>query len=278
MPCILTQLCTCKSMMIICHHMSTTTTLMNWNKETQSWHSTLSFTRPPYSRLTMPKGGMDAATTVWRLGHFWHECQQPIGEEVKHLMDCTCQHQEELNKNGGSQSKGWLCIPGGSRTATDHGTSQGAGCSPTVNNKEWHPPYWNDDPPTHWLEPLNVSYAYINRCRERVLIDSGARCNAVSLEYGKACKLRVGPVHKLTMSPQEIPIQGIARNTNALGYVVINVQIGGIPSYNEEQVALVIEDSSCLGMREPVILGMPTIHRLCHQMKESENESAQDEW
>ena len=111
-----------------------------------------------------------------------------------------------------------------------------------------------------------------------MLIDSGAQCNAVSPEYAKACKMRVGPVHELATSPQEIPIQGIAGNTNALGYVVINIQIGGIPSYNEEQVALVIQDISRLGMRVPVILGMPTIHRLCHQMKESEIESALDEW
>ena len=68
------------------------------------------------------------------------------------------------------------------------------------------------------------------------------------------------------------------QNTNTLSYVVINVQIGGIPSYNEEQVAFVIQDISGLGMRVPVILGMPTIYRLCHQMKESEIESALDEW
>ena len=90
--------------------------------------------------------------------------------------------------------------------------------------------------------------------------------------------MRVGPVHELATSPQEIPIQGIAVNTNALGYVVINVQLGGIPSFNKEQGTLVIEDISGLGMRVPVILGMPTIHRLCCRMKESEIESAPDEW
>ena len=68
------------------------------------------------------------------------------------------------------------------------------------------------------------------------MIDSGVQCNAVSLEYAKACKMRVGPVHEIATSPQEIPIQGIAGNTNTLSYVVINIQIGGIPSYNEEQV------------------------------------------
>ena len=62
--------------------------------------------------------------------------------------------------------------------------------------------------------------------------------------WSKACKMRVGPVHKLATSPQEIPIQGIAGNTNALSYVVINVQIGGILSYSEEQVALVKQDIS----------------------------------
>ena len=92
----------------------------------------------------------------------------------------------------------------------------------------------------------------------------------MSLEYAKACKMRMGLVHELAMSPQEIPIQGITSNTNVLSYVVINVQIGGIPSYNEEQVALVIQDISGLGMRVPVILGTSMIHRLCRQMKESE--------
>ena len=90
--------------------------------------------------------------------------------------------------------------------------------------------------------------------------------------------MRVGPVHELATSPQEIPIQGITGNTNTLGYVVINIQIGGIPSYNEEQVALLIQDISGLGMRVLVILGMPMIHRFCCQMKESEIESALDEW
>ena len=129
-----------------------------------------------------------------------------------------------LKQERGSQSKGWPSPPGGSSTTTAHNASQGTGHGPTVNNKERQPPYWNDDPRTCWLGPLNVGYTYINRHQERVLIDSGARCNAVSLEYAKACKMRVGLVHKLAMSPQETPIQGIAGNTNTLGYVVINIQ------------------------------------------------------
>ena len=64
----------------------------------------------------------------------------------------------------------------------------------------------------------------------------------------------------------------------ALGYVIINIQVEGIPSYYEEQVALVILKMTQLGLKVPVILGTPTIHQLCCQMKESEIQMAPEEW
>ena len=39
-------------------------------------------------------------------GHFWHDCQKPLKEEFKCLMDHSCQQQEELNKNRGPRVKG----------------------------------------------------------------------------------------------------------------------------------------------------------------------------
>ena len=64
----------------------------------------------------------------------------------------------------------------------------------------------------------------------------------------------------------------------AIGYVVFRVQIEGIPSYDEEQVALVVDDSSYFARKVPVILGTPTLHRVVKCMKESEMESAPPEW
>ena len=64
----------------------------------------------------------------------------------------------------------------------------------------------------------------------------------------------------------------------ALGYVIINVQVEGIPSYYEEQAALVIPNVTQLGLKVPVILGTPMIHLLCCQMKESEIQTALEEW
>ena len=90
--------------------------------------------------------------------------------------------------------------------------------------------------------------------------------------------MKVRPVNELATNPTSIPVSGIGGFTQALGYAIINVRIEGIDSYNEEQVVLVIEDVSGLGMRVPVILGMPTIYRLCRQLKESEFETAPNEW
>ena len=96
--------------------------------------------------------------------------------------------------------------------------------------------------------------------------------------YVKEHKLKVGPVHDLALHPTLIPISGIGGHMATLGYVIINVQVEGIPSYYEEQVALVILNVTQLGLKVPVILGKPMIHWLCHQMKESEIQMAPEEW
>ena len=123
-----------------------------------------------------------------------------------------------------------------------------------------------------------MAYTIIDGWREWVLIDSGARSNAVMPAYVKQHKMKVRPVHNLAMHPTLILISGIGGHTAALGYVTISVQVEGIPSYYEEQVALVIPNMTQLGMKIPVILGTQTIHRLCHQMKESEVQTVPEEW
>ena len=130
----------------------------------------------------------------------------------------------------------------------------------------------------HWLGPLNVGYAIIDGRWEWVLIDSGAQSNAVAPAYVKQHKMKVRPVHDLAMHPTSIPIFCIGGHMAALRYIIFNIQVEGIPSYYEKQVALVIPNVTQLGMKVPVILGTPTIHWLCYQMKESEIQTAPEEW
>ena len=55
--------------------------------------------------------------------------------------------------------------------------------------------------------------------------------------------------------PEILGIGGIM--VEPTGFVIMNVQVPGIRGYNEEQIAVVIDDPS---MKEcPVILGTPTI-------------------
>ena len=110
-------------------------------------------------------------------------------------------------------------------------------------------------------------------------MDNGARMNSITPAYAKARGFIVGPLEELRGSPSEIPIQGIGGlRTGALGYVVFRVQVEGISSYDEEQVALVIADDTAFGSQVPVILGTPTINRLVRGMRESEFETAPEEW
>ena len=63
-----------------------------------------------------------------------------------------------------------------------------------------------------------------------------------------------------------------------MGYIVMKVQVEGVPTYGEDQVFLVIDDNSAYSRRVPVILGTPTINCVVMAMKESEMSTAPPEW
>ena len=69
--------------------------------------------------------------------------------------------------------------------------------------------------------------------------------NVITLEFVKARGLEVGSIQDLNNHARRIPINGAeGKSTEPLGYVVIRVQIPYAPSYDEDQVALIIEDQT----------------------------------
>ena len=56
--------------------------------------------------------------------------------------------------------------------------------------------------------------------------------------------------------------------------MILRVQILYVPSYDEDQVALVVAEDSNFLRRCQVIIGTPTINRAVRAMKESEIENA----
>ena len=139
--------------------------------------------------------------------------------------------------------------------------------------------FWNENPRRRWLGRANVGPAILDGVKTTCLIDNGTHVNLVTLEFVKARGLDVGSIQDLNDHNGHIPLSGLGGNvTEPLGYIVIWVQIPYVPSYDEDQVALVVRDNSCLISRCPVVLGMPTINWVIWAMKETELETALEAW
>ena len=92
------------------------------------------------------------------------------------------------------------------------------------------------------------------------LIDNGAHVNLLTSEYVNSRNLDMGLIQDLNNYNWQIPpgsCWGII--TEPLGYIIIWVQIAYVPSYNEEQVALIVQDDSTFIKKCPVGLGTPMI-------------------
>ena len=139
--------------------------------------------------------------------------------------------------------------------------------------------YWNEDAHMCWLYPANIGTAIIDGQLNTVLIDSGARMNVVTSEFVRARSLAVGSIQDLNNQAGRIPINGAGgKRTKPLGYVMIRVQIPYAPSYNEDQVALIIEDPSLFSQWCPMIFGTLTIFWAVQAMKESEMNRVEPAW
>ena len=130
-----------------------------------------------------------------------------------------------------------------------------------------------------WLYPANIRTAIIDGQLTTVLVDSGARMNVITLEFVKSRGLVAGSIQDLNNHARRIPINGAGgKRTKPLGYMMIRVQIPNAPSYDEDQVALIIEDPSLFSQRCPVILGTPMIFWAVQAMKESELQRVEVAW
>ena len=130
-----------------------------------------------------------------------------------------------------------------------------------------------------WLYPANIGTAILDGQLTTILIDSRACMNCVTPEFVKARGLAVGLIQDLNNHSRHIPINGVGgKCTEPLGYVMIRVQIPQVPSYDEDQVALILEDPSLFSRQCPVILGTPTILGAVQVMKESEMHNLEWAW
>ena len=138
--------------------------------------------------------------------------------------------------------------------------------------------YWNQDALSRWLGPENLGWTLVDGIQTRVLLDNGARVNSVTPAYVCRHKLKVGSIEALdhSMNPygRRVPLVGVGSKARPLGYVVICVQVEGVPKYDEDQVTIVVDDNTSFSWRVPVVLGTPTTNRVVTVMKESNLDNA----
>ena len=77
---------------------------------------------------------------------------------------------------------------------------------------------------------------------------------------------------------RQVPLVGMGGKAQPLGYVVIHVQVEGVPEYDEDEVAFVVDDNTTFSWQVPVVLGTPTINRVVAVMKESNLNNVPMEW
>ena len=109
------------------------------------------------------------------------------------------------------------------------------------------------------------------------LLDNGAQINTIMPNYVSDYPLQMGPITNLLGA--KVTCMGLGNAyTRLLGYVIIWVQVNGVQSYDEDQIALVILDLSNFVAQIPVILGIPTISCIINVMKEVEIDALAMPW
>ena len=146
-------------------------------------------------------------------------------------------------------------------------SAQSAGASRRVERV----PYLNPDAFSRIIGPKNWGQALINDELTTCLLDNGAQLDFITPVYAVE---RGMDIMSLDWLAQEIGgqlplIKGMGGSlVEPIGFVLMNVKVPCVWGYDEDQVALVMDDAE---MSEcPIILGTSTLYRVMEVIKESE--------
>ena len=132
-------------------------------------------------------------------------------------------------------------------------------------------PYLNPDAFSRFIGPKNWGKALINDELTTCLLDNGAQLNFITPAYAMERGMDIMSLDRLA---QEIGgplplIVGMGGNlVEPTRFVLMNVKVPCVQGYDEDQVALVMDDPGMV--KCPVILGTSTLYRVMEVIKESE--------
>ena len=129
-------------------------------------------------------------------------------------------------------------------------------------------PYLNPDPFCHFIGPRNWGEALIDDKLTTCLLDNGSQLNFVTPTYAHERGMDILSLDTLTqeigrrLPPIAVMGGGMIKPE---GFVIMNVRVPCVRGYNEDQIAIVLEDPE---MKDcPVVLGTPTLFRVMEVIK-----------
>ena len=131
-------------------------------------------------------------------------------------------------------------------------------------------PYLNPDAFSRFICPKNWGQALINDELTTCLLDNGAQLNFITPAYAVERGMDIMSLDRLA---QEIGghlplIKGMGGSlVEPIGFVLMNVKVPCVRGYDEDQVALVMDDPEMFEC--PVILGTSTLYWVMEVIKES---------
>ena len=137
----------------------------------------------------------------------------------------------------------------------------------------------NPDAFCRFVGPKNLGKVLVDDELVTCLLDNGAQLNFITPAYAQERGMDIMSLEYLAEEiggaiPHISGIGGIS--VEPIGFVMMNVKVPGIAGYDEDQIAIVMDDP---GMMEwPVILGTPTIYWVMEVIKESEISKLAEPW
>ena len=132
-------------------------------------------------------------------------------------------------------------------------------------------PYLNLDAFSRFIGPKNWGQALINDELTTCVLDNGAQLNFITPAYATERGMDIMSLDWLAQEIEgQLPlIAGMGGSlVEPTGFILMNVKVPCVRGYDEDQVALVMDDP---GMTEcPVILGTSTLYWVMEVIKESE--------
>ena len=115
-------------------------------------------------------------------------------------------------------------------------------------------PYLNPDPYCRFISPKKLGKALIDGELATCLLDNGTQLNFITPAYARERGMDIMLLESLA---QEVggkipPIAGIGGiMVNPEGFVMMNVQIPCVKGYNEDQIAIILDN---LGLKDCLVI------------------------